>query len=55
MRQALYQLTGFDMTIIDGIGVDTASVVLSELGFDYSTFPDEAEYVNENETLTSIN
>lgn len=46
VRQALYQLTGFDMTIIDGIGVDTASVVLSELGFDYSAFPDEAHFVS---------
>ena len=46
MRQALYQLTGFDMTIIDGIGVDTASVVLSELGFDYSAFPDEGHFVS---------
>jgi transposase len=46
MRQALYQLTGFDMTIIDGIGVDTASVVLSEMGFDYSTFPDEGHFVS---------
>jgi transposase len=46
MRQALYQLTGFDMTIIDGIAVDTASVVLSELGFDYSAFPDEDHFVS---------
>jgi len=46
MRQALYQLTGFDMTIIDGIGVDTTSVVLSELGFDYSAFPDENHFVS---------
>jgi len=46
MRQALYQLTGFDLTIIDGIGVDTASVVLSELGFDYSAFPDEGHFVS---------
>ena len=46
MRQALYQLTGFDMTIIDGIGVETASVVLSELGFDYSAFPDEDHFVS---------
>ncbi|MCP4284427.1 MAG: IS110 family transposase, partial [Gammaproteobacteria bacterium] len=30
MRQALYQLTGFDLTTIDGIGVDTAAVVISE-------------------------
>ncbi len=46
MRQALYQLTGFDMTIIDGIGVDTASVLISELGFDYSAFPDENHFVS---------
>jgi transposase len=46
MRQALYQLTGFDLTIIDGIGVDTASVVLSELGFDYSAFPGENHFVS---------
>ena len=38
MRQALYQLTGFDMTIIDGIGVDTAAVLISELGFDFVRF-----------------
>jgi hypothetical protein len=46
MRQSLYQLTGFDLTIIDGIGVDTASVVLSELGLDYSAFPDEGHFVS---------
>ena len=45
MRQALYQLTGFDLTTIDGIGVDTASVVISELGPDFSAFPDEAHFV----------
>ncbi len=46
MRQALYQLTGFDLTTIDGIGVDTAAEVISELGFDYSAFPTEAHYVS---------
>jgi transposase len=45
MRQALYQLTGFDLTTIDGIGVDTAAVVISELGPDFSTFPDEGHFV----------
>jgi len=45
MRQALYQLTGFDLTTIDGIGVDTAAVVISELGPDFSTFPDESHFV----------
>ena len=45
MRQALYQLTGFDLTTIDGIGVDTAAVVVSELGPDFSAFPDEGHFV----------
>jgi transposase len=46
MRQALYQLTGFDLTTIDGIGVDTAAVVISELGSDYSAFPDENHFIS---------
>ncbi len=46
MRQALFQLTGFDLTTIDGIGVDTAAVIISELGFDYRAFPDEAHFVS---------
>ena len=45
MRQALYQLTGFDLTTIDGIGVDTAAVVISELGPDFSAFADEGRFV----------
>lgn len=46
MRQALYQYTGFDMTTIDGIGVDTASVVLSEIGTDLSMFPNEGHFTS---------
>jgi transposase len=46
MRQALYQLTGFDLTTIDGIGVDTAAVVVSELGLDFRAFPSEAHFVS---------
>ena len=46
MRQALYQLNGFDLTTIDGIGVDTAAVVTSELGLDYDAFPDEGHFVS---------
>jgi transposase len=46
MRQTLYQLTGFDLTTIDGIGVDTAAVVISELGLDFSAFPDEGHFVS---------
>ena len=46
LRQALYRFSGFDMTAIDGIGVDTASVVISELGLDFSGFPDEDHFVS---------
>jgi len=46
MRQALYHMSGFDLTTIDGIRVDTAAVVISELGLDLSTFPDEGHFVS---------
>ena len=46
MRQALYRMSGFDLTTIDGIGVDTAAVFMSELGPDLSAFPDEGHFVS---------
>ena len=46
MRQALYGLCGVDMTTIDGIGVDTATVLVSELGVDYTVFPNEGHCVS---------
>jgi len=46
LRQALYRMSGFDLTTIDGIGVDTAAVFISELGLDYSAFPDESHFVS---------
>jgi transposase len=46
MRQALYQLSGLDLTAIDGIAVDTATVLLSELGLDFTPFPDENHFVS---------
>jgi transposase len=46
LRQALYRVSGFDMTTIDGIGVDTASVVVTELGLDFTTFPGEGNFVS---------
>lgn len=46
LRQALYRLSGCDLTSIDGIGVDTASVIASELGLDFSMFPDENHFVS---------
>jgi len=46
LRQALYRFCGFDLTTIDGIGVDTASVIISELGLDFTVFPDESHFVS---------
>jgi transposase len=45
LRQGLFRFAGVDLTAIDGIGVDTAAVVISELGMDYSMFPDEGHFV----------
>ena len=46
LREALYRLSGVDLTSIDGIGVDTAAVLISELGLDYSKFPNESHFVS---------
>jgi transposase len=46
LRQALYRFSGFDLTTIDGIGVDTASEIISELGIDFTVFPDENHFVS---------
>jgi hypothetical protein len=46
LRQALYGMTGLDLTTIDGIGVDTASVIISELGTDFSAFANEQRFVS---------
>jgi transposase len=46
MRQGLYRLSGVDLTTIDGIGVDTAAVIISELGMDFTVFPKENHFVS---------
>ncbi|EFK10464.1 transposase, IS116/IS110/IS902 family, partial [delta proteobacterium NaphS2] len=46
LRQALFGMSGFDLTTIDGIGVDTAAVLISELGTDFSAFADENRFVS---------
>ena len=46
LRQALCRLCGFDLTTIDGIGVDTASILVSELGPRFAMFPDEKHFVS---------
>jgi transposase len=45
MREALYRMSGVDLTSIDAIGVETVQVVLSEYGPDLSRFPSEHEFV----------
>ena len=46
MREALYRMSGVDLTSIDSIGVETVQVVLSEYGPDLSRFPTEKEFVS---------
>jgi transposase len=45
LRQALYRVSGVDLTSIDALGVDTVSIVLSEYGTDLSRFPTEKHFV----------
>jgi DNA-binding HxlR family transcriptional regulator len=45
MRQALYRMSGVDLTGIDAIGVETVQIVLSEYGPDLSRFPTEKQFV----------
>jgi transposase len=45
MRQALYRMSGVDLTGIDAIGVETVQVVLSEYGPDLSRFSTEKQFV----------
>jgi transposase len=45
MREALYRMSGVDLTSIDAIGVGTVQVVLSEYGADLSRFDTEKHFV----------
>jgi transposase len=45
LRQALYRMSGVDLTAIDAVGVDTVNVVLSEYGPNLSQFPTEKQFV----------
>ena len=46
MRQALYRMSGVDLTGIDAIRVETVPLVLSEYGPDLSRFPTEHQFVS---------
>jgi len=45
LRQALYRISGVDLTTIDAMGVETVNVILSEYGPDLSGFPTEKQFV----------
>jgi transposase len=45
MRQALYRMSGVDLTGIDAIGVETVQVILTEYGPDLSCFPTEKQFI----------
>src|SRR5947209_2988792 len=45
-REALYRMSGVDITQIDAIGVETVEVVLSEYGADLSRLPTEKQFVS---------
>jgi transposase len=44
LRAELYRVTGADLTLIDGINVQTAQVVISEVGVDMTRWPDEHHF-----------
>jgi transposase len=45
-RGALFQALGVDLTLIDGIDVGTALVILAEIGVDVSRFPTEKHFAS---------
>jgi transposase len=46
LRQALYRISGVDLTVIDAIGVGAVTTILSEYGPDLSRFPTENHFVS---------
>jgi transposase len=45
-KAALCQIMGFDLTSIDGIEYDTATIIASEVGADFDCFPDENHFAS---------
>jgi transposase len=46
LRTALWRVAGVDLTRIDGISSGAAQLVLTEVGLDLATFPDEHHFVS---------
>ena len=45
-KRDLQRIAGFDLTVVPGIAYDTAAIVLSELGADFSRFPTEKHFAS---------
>jgi len=46
LRAELYRCTGVDLTAIEGVGVLTAQVVISEIGLDMTRWPSEKQFAS---------
>ena len=46
MRDALFQMSGTDLTVINGIRPETAAVIVSEIGLDFTRFHTEKHFVS---------
>lgn len=46
LRQALYRMSGVDLTQIDALGVETVALVVSEYGVNLRAFPTEKHFVS---------
>lgn len=46
LRELLFQVSGVDLTTIDGVCPSTALAILTEIGFDVSMFPTEKHFVS---------
>lgn len=46
LRTQLWRFAGVDLTRIDGINVGAAKVIITEVGLDLASFPDESHFVS---------
>jgi transposase len=46
LQTELYRITGVDFTAIDGLSALAVSIIISEVGFDYTAFPTEKHFAS---------
>ena len=46
MRAQIYRVSGVDLTAIEGIGAQTAQIVMGEIGWDLSRFASEKHFTS---------